>query len=499
MEDAALLDEVRRRLEALPPARLARVARAFGDSVHDEGLHVVRVAEDGSRTLVPIPPLLTPVLPDPEAAAAAKALLAGIVQVARALFEGRLATPRGLFHGLTPFEESCIRGGWRHAERVASARVDYLRAGDGRLLALEVNTTIPAMQAYSDIVAGGWLRHVAPALGAAPEDLAAADRALHSNVEDLRRTLLAASEDTGRPAPRRIALLAREHDAQDGELAAIARRFEGEGLSPVRVTPATFAAGAPYDLVYRHLFARRLDPGDPLEAVFSTPREHNLWNPVNGHLEIKGMLALLSTAAADPAIARAAAVDDPVLETARRFVPWTRLLLPGPSLDPTGSRLADLPAFVAANPSALILKRSWDYGGRSVFLEEDFADGSSTERVEAATGRELRSWRELVSFAATDPSGDWIVQSRVRPARRPHLRVAAGAPVREDLVTDVSAFTAHGGSFTPSGLTARAASGLVVNIVSGGGMAPIIPAGVLRRLLRVPMGASGASAPEPPG
>lgn len=481
--DDALLDEVRRRLEALPPARLDDVARTFGEAVRDEGLHVVK-ADGGALTRVPIPPLLTPVLPDPDAAPAAKKLLAGVVQVARAIFEKRIEAPAGLLKGLTAFEDRCIREGWKHAERVASSRVDYLHDAEGRLLALEVNATIPAMQAYSDIAASGWVRFVAPAIGATPEAIAKALADLPSNVDDLRRTLLAASAENGRPAPRRVAILARENDSQDGELSAIAKRFADAGLEPLRVTPETFFAGAPYDLVYRHLFARRLAPGDPLEAVFREPAKSNLWNPVNGHLEIKGMLALLSTAASDRDFAKRAAVEESVLEAAGRFVPWTRLLLPGPSAGPDGARLADLPAFVAANPSAVILKRSWDYGGRSVFLEEDFGRGSSaTARVEAATGRTLGSWDELVRFAATDPSGDWIVQSRVRPKKRRHLRVADGRPEWGELVTDVSAFTAHGGTFAPSGLTARAAGGLVVNIVSGGGMAPIIPGPILRRLL----------------
>lgn len=486
MDDAALLDEVRRRLETLSPGRLAEVAATYGSAVRDEGLHVVRAGDDGSLARVPIPPLLTPVLPVEGAAAHAKALLTGVVLVARALFEGRIDAPPGLFRGLTAFEEECIRTGWKLAERVASARVDYLQEADGRLRALEVNATIPAMQAYSDIAASGWVRFVAPALGASPDAVGAALRALPSNVDDLRRTLLAASAENGRPAPKRIAILARANDAQDGELAAVCRRFEQEGLEPVRVTPETFPANAPYDLIYRHLFARRLAPGDPLEAVYRDPRASNLWNPVNGHLEIKGMLAILSAAGDDPALARRAGVPEDVLASVASVVPWTRLLLPGPAIGPEGAKLRDLVGFVAANPSSLILKRSWDYGGRSVFLEEDFREGAGTgAKIEAATGKPIRSWEELVTFAAHDPSGDWIAQARVRPVKKRHLRVADGTPAWGDLVTDVSAFSAHGGTFAPSGLTARASAGLIVNIVMGGGMAPILPAPVLRKLLGV--------------
>ena len=487
--DDALLDEVRRRLEELTPTQLDGVARAYGDAVRDEGLHVLRGGQEsgdagGAPTRVAIPPLLTPVLPDRDAAPAAKKLLAGVVQVARALFENRIPTPPGLFNGLTPFEDATIRATWKSAERVASSRVDYLHDAEGRLQALEVNATIPAMQAYSDIAASGWVRFVAPALGAKPEAIPAALAALPSNVDDLRRTLLAVSSENGRPSPKRIGILARANDSQDGELSAIAARFADAGLEPVRVTPDTFWSTKKLDLIYRHLFARRIPAGDRLEMVFADAKGNNLWNPVNGHLEIKGMLALLSTCGADTALAAKAGIDEGILDTVRRVVPWTRLLLAGPSIGPDGSTLTDLPAFVAANPAAVILKRSWDYGGRSVFLVEDFAEGAaSTARIEAATGRPLASWEELVTFATTDPTGDWIVQSRVRPKKRMHLRVADGRAEWGELVTDVSAFTAHGGTFSPSGLTARAAGGLVVNIVSGGGMAPILPPYVLRRLL----------------
>ncbi len=476
-----MVQEVRKRLEALPPERLAEVARSFGAGVAADGLRVLKTHDDGRLERVPIPPLLTPVLPDPDAARDARDLLAAVVRVARAILSGKIATPPGIFTGLTPFEERCVRGGWRDAERVASARVDFLRDAAGRLRALEVNTTIPAMQGYSDIVARGFVRHVAPALGARADAVTRALAMLPSNVEDLRLSLLAHGKETGAGKPGRWALLARENDSQEGELEWIAARWREAGLDPVRVDPETFAG--PYDLVYRHLFARRLPPGHRLEEILANPRKHAVWNPVNAHLEIKGMLAIVSAAAADAPLARACDLGDELVATARRSLPWTRLLLPGASAGPDGGALADLPAFVAANAPDLVLKRSWDYGGRSVFLAEDF-EGGSTARVEAATGRAIASWADLVAFAAHDPQGDWIVQERVRPKRERHLRVVDGKPAWAELFTDVSAFSGHGAAFAPSGLTCRASGSVIVNIVSGGGMAPIIPEPVLETLFQ---------------
>jgi hypothetical protein len=489
--DDDLLDLVRARLEALPSEKMGEVARQYARTVSDAGLHVVRTEEgpgtpSGAATVVPIPPLLTPVLPDLDAALAAKALLDAVIATARAIFTGRVAEPAGLFTGLTPLEDAMVRSNWRETERVASARVDFLRGDDRRLYALEVNATIPAMQGYSDIVARGFVQNVAPALGATPAAVDAALAMLPSNVDDLRLSLLAHAQETGAGRPGRWAMLARHNDSQDGELAYIAARWREAGLAPVRVTPEDFFEQGPYDLVYRHMFARRIPAGHPLEEVFRNARRHALWNPINAHLEIKGMLALVSAAGADPTLADALDLSAASREAAARALPWTRLLQSGDTTDPSGKRIADIAAFASASPQEVILKRSWDYGGRSVFLAEDFEEAKGLARLQGLAGRPIRKWADLVKFAASDPSGLWIVQQRIRPPRRRHLRVVEGQPSWGDLVTDVSAFSGAGAKFHPSGLTSRAAGGPVVNIVSGGGMAPIIPAAVLRTLLFQP-------------
>ena len=479
-----LLAEVRRRLDALPPARLREVARGFGEAVFADGLRVLKTHEDGSLERVPIPPLLTPVLPDPEASAAAKALLDAVIATARReLSQGTIRTSP-LFAGLTALEKDCIEKGWQEAERVASARVDFLRGADGRLHALEVNATIPAMQGYSDIVARGFVRHVGPALGASPEKVDGAIALLPSNVDDLRRSLVAQSTETGAGKPGRWALLARENDSQEGELDWIAARWREAGIDPVRVTPGNFFARGPFDLVYRHLFARRVEAGHALEAVYRDPRRFGMWNPVNGHLEIKGMLAMVSEAAAAKDDAARAHLSAASIDAARKFVPWTRLLTSTRTTLPDGTPSSDLPAWAASHGAELILKRSWDYGGRSVFLSEDFETADDLARLKNVTGEALATWGDLVRFAQRDPQGLWIVQTRIHPPKHRHLRVVAGEPVWADLVTDVSAFSGAGAAFFPNGQTARAAGGAVVNIVSGGGMAPIVPEAALRILLQ---------------
>lgn len=485
-------DEARRRLERLPADRLAEVAARFARRAAEDGLYVLRAggepAEGAASTptrpaRVPIPPLLTPVLPDGEAPGAARDLLEAVLLVARAILSGRHAEPAAMLAGFTPLERDCIRDGWRDAERVASARVDFLREAGGALAALELNTTIPAMQGYSDIVSRAFVTEVAPALGSPPAAVREALDRLPSNVDELRRSLLAHAAETGSGRPGRVALLARRYDAQTGELTWIAARFRDAGLDPVIVSPDDFFEKGPYDLVYRHLFARRVEAGHPIEAVFRAPRRFGMWNPVNGHLEVKGMLALVSTAAADPSAAAALGLPDDLLARLRGVVPWSRILRAGSTTGPDGEAIPDLVAWSAANAGALVLKRSWEYGGRGVFLAEDFRERAIAERLSALVGRPIEDWGSLVRFAAADTTDCWIVQRRIRPARRRHLRAAASGPVWEELITDVSAFAGHGASFAPTGQTARASASPVVNIVSGGGMAPIVPRGILERLL----------------
>src|SRR5581483_9581730 len=119
------------------------------------------------------------------------------------------------------------------------------------------------------------------------------------------------------------------------------------------------------DLIYRHIFARRLDPRSDFARICLEPERHRVLNPIASHLEVKGMLGLLSEAADDDLTAARFAITAEEREAVRRAVPWTRVL--------TVERRAE----VIADGERLVLKRSWDYGGKSVFLGADFdADAS---------------------------------------------------------------------------------------------------------------------------
>src|SRR6202000_3085315 len=96
-------------------------------------------------------------------------------------------------------------------------------------------------------------------------------------------------------------------------------------------------------------------------------------------LEVKGMLGLLSAAAGDDAESARIGLDDTERGAVARAVPWTRLCAHGPTRGPDGSLIPDLAAWTRDNGAALVLKRSWDYGGKGVFLGAELAAAESAQ------------------------------------------------------------------------------------------------------------------------
>jgi hypothetical protein len=171
-------------------------------------------------------------------------------------------------------------------------------------------------------------------------------------------------------------------------------------------------------------------------------------------LESKALFARLSEAAEDVSLSGAAALDPAELAAARRL-PWTRMH--SESLVPR----------LLAERDRFVLKRSWDYGGKSVHL------GAETEPV---------AWERVVREAATDRrAGGFVAQERVFAARRPATRITPTGPEAGSLYRDISTYAGllpvH-----PSGSVVRAAASPIVNILGGGGLAPVIPADVWEEL-----------------
>ena len=247
--------------------------------------------------------------------------------------------------------------------------------------------------------------------------------------------------------------MARPGDAQIGELRRLAAHFRQMGHATDVLVPAE-AIPERHDLLYRHVWAHRTPVDAPFAQALREPARWPLANPVNGMLEAKALFARLSEAGEDPALAAAAGLDGRELEAARRL-PWTRL---------HGEETVPL---LLASRERYVLKRSWDYGGKSVHL------GAETEPS---------AWERVVREAALDRrGGGFVAQERIFAARRPATRITPAGPEEGSLYRDVSTY---GGLLPehPTGSVVRAAASPIVNILGGGGLAPVLPADVAERL-----------------
>ncbi len=410
--------------------------------------------EDGAYVLLadgvelPIPPILTPIVLGGEEQAAlandARLLLSAIAKVARDLLDrGDPAMQAQLFAPLSSLERAALDATHREAEHLATARVDFLVGEDGRARALEVNATIPAMQGYADAVAAAWIRAVGEQRACSGDKIEAAIARNGRNTDDLLASLLAhhaAVTGNRDDRPRAIAIVARPHDSQSGELDHYVRRWRALGHEVWRVTPdevapganGPTAAGRAADLLYRHVFLRRLEPNSPLSRMLLDPHQHRVWNPPASLLELKGKLGLLSAAHLDDARSAHFGLSFDERTAAARRLPWTRLCTRTPARGPEGRKLDDVLAFARGHQDELVLKRSWDYGGRGVFLGAELDEPMSQARLREllAVNGEI-TWPMLVDHI--ERSGEaWVVQSLVdvRPATSCAWRTPAPCDAR---------------------------------------------------------------------
>jgi hypothetical protein len=480
------LDVVRSQARHIAP-ELAQVA-------YKRGLAVTQ--QDG--TTRPIPITATPVVLDASEirrrAELSARLSSATVKMARALLDGPDA--QELLGALSPMERVMAERTWRQASRLATTRVDYFVSG-ARAMALEVNATIPAMQGYSDIAARTFIEVVGRYFRYPEKALHALLSLNGSNTLALYRALLDgySAERNGR-MPDTVALLCRRNDAQITELRWLCERFREYGADADVVHPdevsgadAFVANGKRYDLVYRHLFVRRLEetPSPWVEDFLGVvPGKKAVFlNPPASQVEVKATFARLSQALAEPQLAQAARLTPEELTAVRESVPWTRVFRSGPASGPDGERAEDLVALVAADPKRFVLKRSWDYGGKAVFLGRSVGTVPYTERVKAAYGEPL-GWPELCARAAVDPAGGgFVVQEVVDTKPEDHLLCEqTGTVVPTSFYVDYSAYASVGLARQPAwGGVCRGSMSEIVNIVGGGGVLPLITSEVAAKLL----------------
>jgi hypothetical protein len=444
--------------EGTPATRRAHALLAEMPAERREELATVaqaRASELGlMRGAQAIPLVLSPVaLPREELASlgrAARLVVSALVKVCRELIERFPDRARLLFDHLSPLEREALRTRWREAEELLIARVDWFVDAKGRPRTLEVNATIPAMPVYSDAAALAWLEAWAPSRA---EDLFARS---HSNAGWLADGLVTAAKRAGRQFPLRLQLLHRPGDPQLPELVALSQRLLQRGCAEARTrTPDDVVLdGAPDRVLYRHLFARYVEPRTPLGRALLDPVRHAIWNRVDAWLETKALVAELSLRAGSPSLTS----DE--RDAVRSLVPWTRLL-------------DDVSDAELGAGTEYILKRSHDYGGKSVVIgREAGADG----------------FRAALAAARRDPPGSWVAQELVDspPSDRFFALHAPGEPVRAArgaLHVDISTYASLVEAIPPGGCVCRAAPGRVVNIVGGGGVAPLYPEDVLQEAL----------------
>ena len=352
---------------------LRQEASQFGPTLaqaaFDKGLAVT--APDGSQR--PIPVTATPIILSraeiDRRVEAARRISSAALKVARCVLRGEHR--ERILGALSPLERRVAEATWEGVEALATTRVDFFVSG-GVPYALEVNATIPAMQGYSDMAAGAFLDVVGRHAGLDAGAILALKEQNGSNAAALLEALLsgyAAQRDGA--APRRILLLCRKNDAQLSEQRYLAARFSALGVEAEVVHPDELsgtdvvqARGKDWDLVYRHLFVRRLEehPSPWVERFFAGYRRFQtvLLNPPSAQVEVKAAFALLSRALSEPSLSESARLTAEEQDAAARLVPWTRQLQAGPSVGPEGERVSDILAHVAEEPSRFVIKRSWD-------------------------------------------------------------------------------------------------------------------------------------------
>ena len=432
-EPARRADETLARMPAAARDQLAREAQRRASAL---GL---------MRGPAPIPLVLSPSsLPREELLAlgrGARLITSALIKVAREVIERRPERARLLFRHLSPLENAALGSRWREAEELLHSRIDWFVDREGRIRALEVNATIPAMQVYSDAAMLGWVQAVAP-------ERAQAARRNPANAQWLLDALLTAARQ--RQKPLKVQLLHREGDPQITELQVLTGMLRERGVEARSCTTADVVLdGDPRRVLYRHLFARHVEPSSPLGQAFLDPVRHGIWNRVDGWLEIKGLFAELSLQA------RAGILDPQEQSAVAELVPWTRLL-------------DDIPDAELGDGDAYVLKKSHDYGGKSVVI-----------------GREAgpTAFRQALARARADEPGSWVAQELVdAPAIDRFLCAETGAR-RLPLHLDISTYASTIPGVPDGGSVCRAAPGRVVNIVGGGGVAPLFADDVLADLL----------------
>jgi hypothetical protein len=351
---------------------------------------------------------------------------------------------------------------WGHA----TIRLDLFWEGDD-LKIIEANCTIPAMQAYSDLVRAAW----GEATGMAVAELNALGR---WNTPDLLDSLLSLYRHHGGEAVRpRLAIFHREGDSQLAELLHFEKSWQ-DRCDIVRVTPENISRQA-HDLVYRHIFAHRVQDNAAIAALLRTWRQVRMFNPVSAHYEVKAFLAVVSSVAENEGLAARIGLSPSQRHVIRNRVPWTCLmgsLLPGTGFFPCHKSHED----VLRDWDQFVFKSSSGYGGHAVFIGSEWRTPATQERLRALLAvQDPVTEKDFLAWVARPESGTWVIQQRVSGRRHRSAVITSSRDIIEvDGYVDASVFLNTGPVPLCGGGVSRFAAGPVVNIGTGGGLAPFL-------------------------
>jgi hypothetical protein len=377
---------------------------------------------------------------------------------------------KNLFYGLSDFEREFVTSEsseyWGHV----TIRMD-LFWHHGKIKIIEVNCTIPAMQAYSDNVFNAW-------------ELAGGEAQGESkNSQQLLESLIAMYRlDGGRLARPRIVILHREGDSQMGELLWFQKEWTALGFETFLADPTRiFRIGdvwmvdeVPCDLVYRHIFAFRLN-GHEAGQQIKKNRSCHIYNPVSAHFEAKAFLALVSQVAGDQKLASEVNMTEEEISAIGNRVPQSRILgrdFSGSSLGMSGRDARDR---IGMNLSSIVLKRSVGYGGNQVIMGDSWAtEETQTSLREMTTIAGEMTFEKFYDWVSNQDDSLWIVQERLSGARRKTQVLTNHGLEVWDAFFDASIFINSRTAPICRGGVSRISTSPIVNIGKGGGLAPFL-------------------------
>ncbi len=467
------------------PTLSSAAQKVYATALQEAPLGIYEAAQDRYR---PIPASIDPVVIDDQlwesVAADCDAIMKALQKLARFLRQPpQRARARLLFEHLDGLEAEAAAGEHDAGDDLATVRFDMFFAQDDLKL-LEINTTIPAMQAYGEMVrqafAAAWVHE-----SKSTPHLSFLDR--HSTAQALLDRLMRLAPNK----PQHIAVVARAGDAQKAELLYLQKFWhERAGVRVSCVQPEQIRwqdgkltlDGESVDLIYRHIFASRIDPKSDFAAACRQGAP--IFNPITAHLEVKALLAELSTrAAGHPSEPRPSSWTEAECAAIRRRLPWTRLLRAGPSVLPDGSVIEDFLPYLQQKPlQDLVFKTSSGYGGHGVIIGAEWQTADTQARLKEILKLKDAGPVSLQSFllAASEGPELWVVQERIRGQKRTHSFLQAGVPQEgRDHYFDVSLF---GPDFQRAGGVSRFAADPIVNLGKGGGMAPLFLTSEAERL-----------------